>query len=105
METALVLVPLGALAQRSRLDILNLLVSAGDDGLPVGRIGQCLGLRSANLSRHLHRLRRAGLIRQRRDGRRFIYSIEPDAIRAVFSAVSRVFDETGAGAPRPPFDQ
>lgn len=98
METTLALASLGALAQRSRLDILHLLVSAGVEGLPVGRIREKLGLRSANLSRHLHRLHRAGLIRQRRDGRRFIYSIEPDAIDTVFSAVSRVFGEADPDA-------
>jgi ArsR family transcriptional regulator, arsenate/arsenite/antimonite-responsive transcriptional repressor len=67
---------LAALAQESRLDIFRLLVQAGPDGLPVGQIGERLGLPSATLSFHLNQLRHAGLVTFRREGRSLIYGAE-----------------------------
>lgn len=102
MERAIALKSLSALAQRSRLNILSLLVTAGSDGLAAGFIGERLGLRSANLSRHLHRLHRAGLVTLRRDGRRIICAIEPQATDVLFAAVSTVFGHPEAAAGTKP---
>lgn len=60
---------LAALAQDSRLAVYRLLVQAGPDGLPVGEIGERLKLPGATLSNHLNVLRRAGLVRDTREGR------------------------------------
>jgi ArsR family transcriptional regulator len=76
MEKADAVAALAALAQDSRLDIFRLLVQAGPDGLPAGRIGERLGLPAATLSFHLNQLRQAGLVTFRRDGRSLIYSAE-----------------------------
>lgn len=76
MEKAVVVGALGALAQDTRLDIFRLLVQAGSDGLPAGRIGERLDLPPATLSFHLNQLRHAGLIRYRREGRSLIYAAE-----------------------------
>jgi ArsR family transcriptional regulator, arsenate/arsenite/antimonite-responsive transcriptional repressor len=100
METASAFASLGAVAQRSRIDILTLLVEAGEDGLQVGYIGEQLGLKSANLSRHLHRLLRAGLISQRREGRHFIYAINPGASKILLGAVASVFGHTSGDPVR-----
>ncbi|HXS73045.1 MAG TPA: metalloregulator ArsR/SmtB family transcription factor [Rhodanobacteraceae bacterium] len=60
---------LGALAQDSRLAAYRMLVQAGDEGLAVGAIGDRLKLPGATLSNHLNVLRRAGLVRDVREGR------------------------------------
>lgn len=67
---------LAALAQDTRLDIFRMLVRAGPEGLPAGRIGEWLGLPSATLSFHLSQLRHAGLVAFRREGRSLIYTAE-----------------------------
>jgi ArsR family transcriptional regulator, arsenate/arsenite/antimonite-responsive transcriptional repressor len=74
MEKLAAISALAALAQESRLDIFRLLVQAGPEGLPPGKIGDRLGLPPATLSFHLNQLRQAGLITFRRDGRSLIYS-------------------------------
>jgi ArsR family transcriptional regulator len=76
MERTDVITALGALAQETRLDIFRLLVQAGAEGLPAGRIGEHLGLPSATLSFHLNQLRHAGLVTFRREGRSLIYAAE-----------------------------
>lgn len=60
---------LGALAQDSRLAAYRLLVQAGDAGLPVGEIADRLDLPGPTLTAHLNVLRRAGLVRDTREGR------------------------------------
>ena len=76
---------LSALAQNSRLDIFRLLITAGRDGLPAGEIGKELGIPANSLSFHLTRLRYAGLIRGRRDGRQIFYA-------ANFSKMAKLMD-------------
>jgi DNA-binding transcriptional ArsR family regulator len=80
MKKSTVVGALSALAQETRLDIFRLLVQAGTDGVPAGRIATRLGLPSATLSFHLNQLRHAGLIRYRREGRSLIYSAEYGAM-------------------------
>lgn len=65
---------LSALAQETRLQIHRLLVEAGPEGLPAGRIAEALGLPAATLSFHVAQLARAGLAQSRQEGRFVIYS-------------------------------
>jgi ArsR family transcriptional regulator len=65
---------LSALAQESRLAIFRLLIEQGPEGLPVGEIGQRLGLASATLSFHLKELLHAGLVSSRQAGRFIFYA-------------------------------
>jgi len=74
MEKVDALAALAALAQESRLDIYRLLVRAGPEGVPAGRIGSDLGLPSPTLSFHLAQLANAGLVRRRREGRSLFYA-------------------------------
>ena len=74
MEKMDVIAALGALAQETRLDIFRLLVTAGAEGMPAGRIGDRLGLPSATLAFHLKELKHAGLVTFEREGRSLIYS-------------------------------
>jgi DNA-binding transcriptional ArsR family regulator len=77
MEKPSAIAALAALAQESRLDIFRLLVQAGAEGLPAGRIGERLGgMPPATLSFHLNQLRQAGLVTFRREGRSLIYAAE-----------------------------
>lgn len=74
---------LGALAQEHRLALFRLLVQAGDEGLPAGEIAGKLGVPNSSLSFHLGHLTRAGLIRQRRQGRSLIYTADYAAMDAL----------------------
>ena len=65
---------LEALAHETRLGVFRLLVKAGPDGLSAGDIADRMGALQNTMSSHLHKLSRAGIIRNRRDGRRIIYS-------------------------------
>jgi ArsR family transcriptional regulator, arsenate/arsenite/antimonite-responsive transcriptional repressor len=91
MEKTEAVAALGALAQDSRLDIYRLLVQAGPEGLPAGRIGEQLGLPSATLSFHLNTLRHAGLVTFRREGRSLIYAAEYAAMNALLAYLTENF--------------
>jgi len=69
-------VALEALAQESRLGIFRLLVEAGPEGLPAGRIAERMKLPGPTLSFHLAQLKHAGLVACRREGTSLIYSAE-----------------------------
>jgi ArsR family transcriptional regulator, arsenate/arsenite/antimonite-responsive transcriptional repressor len=73
MEKTDAVTALAALAQETRLDIFRLLVQAGADGIPAGKIGEVLGLPSATLAFHLKQLRHAGLVTFTRASRSLIY--------------------------------
>jgi ArsR family transcriptional regulator, arsenate/arsenite/antimonite-responsive transcriptional repressor len=72
METKQALTALAALAHETRLVVFRLLVETGPEGLPVGKIGERLGLAPATLSFHLKELAHADLVTTRHEGR-FIY--------------------------------
>jgi ArsR family transcriptional regulator, arsenate/arsenite/antimonite-responsive transcriptional repressor len=74
METSDAVAALAALAQDNRLEIFRLLVQAGPDGLAAGRVAEALELAPNTLTFHLDRLRVAGLVTVRRDGRSMIYA-------------------------------
>lgn len=76
METKQAVDALAALAQETRLSVYRLLVEAGPDGMPAGRIGEELDLPAPTLSFHLAHLARAGLVRSRQEGRFVIYSTD-----------------------------
>jgi len=65
---------LAALAQDNRLDVFRLLVQAGPEGMSAGRVAEELCLAPNTLTFHFDRLRDAGLVTVRRDGRSMIYA-------------------------------
>jgi ArsR family transcriptional regulator, arsenate/arsenite/antimonite-responsive transcriptional repressor len=87
---------LAALAQDNRLDVFRLLVEAGRDGMPAGHIAASLRLPPNALSFHLDRLREAGLVTARRDGRSMIYAARFEAMN---SLVSYLTDDCCQGRP------
>jgi ArsR family transcriptional regulator len=74
METSKAVTALAALAQENRLDIFRLLVQAGPAGMAAGQIAEQLDLAPNTLTFHFDRLRMAGLVTVRRDGRSMIYA-------------------------------
>lgn len=72
-----------ALGQDNRLDAFRLLVQAGRRGLPAGEIAAALKLAPNTLSFHFDRLRQAGLVTVRREGRSMIYTARFDTMRAL----------------------
>ena len=80
VDRSRVLAALAALAHETRLDLIRLLVSVGDAGMPAGQIAQALGLAGPRLSFHLAALEQAGLIRSRRAARNVFYSVDAPGI-------------------------
>ena len=89
MESEKVVVALEALAQESRLGIFQLLVQAGLEGLPAGRIAERMGLPAPTLSFHLSQLKLAGLIACRREGRSLIYSADFGAMNGLVGFLTK----------------
>jgi ArsR family transcriptional regulator, arsenate/arsenite/antimonite-responsive transcriptional repressor len=79
------LVALAALAQDSRLDVFRLLVEAGREGVPAGSVAETLKLAPNTLTFHFDRLRDAGLVTVRRDGRSMIYSARYETMNALIA--------------------
>ena len=80
-----VLAALAALAQENRLDAYRLLVEAGPEGLPAGEVAAKLGLSPNTLTFHFDRLREAGLVTVRRDGRSMIYAAQFDRMNGLIA--------------------
>jgi DNA-binding transcriptional ArsR family regulator len=85
METIEAVTALAALAQDNRLDIFRLLVQAGPEGLAAGQVAEKLGLAPNTLTFHFDRLRIAGLVTVRRDGRSMIYAARFETMNGLVS--------------------
>ena len=85
MEKTDAVTALAALAQDNRLDAYRLLVQAGRDGMPAGEVAANLGLPPNTLTFHFDRLRQAGLVTVRRNGRSMIYAARYDTINALLA--------------------
>ena len=83
MDASQAVSALGALAQEHRLALFKLLVQAGPEGMPAGRIAEALGVPNSSLSFHLTQLTNAGLITPQRQGRSLIYSADYATMNAV----------------------
>src|SRR3954468_6854942 len=83
MEKMDAVASLAALAQEHRLAVFRLLVQAGPDGLPAGQLADALDLAPNTLTFHFDRLREAGLVTVRRDGRSMIYAAQFDTMNAL----------------------
>src|SRR6202167_655011 len=76
---------LSALAQDNRLDVFRLLVQAGPQGMPAGRVAEAVGLAANTLTFHFDRLRDAGLVTVRRDGRSMIYAARYETMNGLLA--------------------
>lgn len=88
MKKADAVAALAALAQENRLDVFRVLVQAGPEGMAAGEIADTLGLSNSNMTFHFDRLRHAGLIDVRRDGRSMIYTARYESMRELLAYLS-----------------
>src|SRR5215472_14516913 len=85
MEKTVAVAALAALAQDNRLDVFRLLVEAGPEGMPAGSVARALKLAPNTLTFHFDRLRDAGLVTVRREGRSMIYAAQFDTMNALLA--------------------
>lgn len=85
MQSGVVIRALTALAQEYRLAAYRLLVEAGPQGVPAGMLAERLGLPASSMSFHLAQLANAGLVSQRRQGRRIRYTADFSAMQALLA--------------------
>jgi DNA-binding transcriptional ArsR family regulator len=69
-----------ALADSTRRSVLDLLRQGSQ---PAGRIAQAFPVSRPAISKHLRLLRRAHLVRARREGRHRLYQLNPEPLKAV----------------------
>ena len=69
-----------ALSQETRLRVFRLLVEAGPEGLPAGRLSAEIGIPQNTMSFHLNHLANAGIVLSKREGRSVIYSANFEAM-------------------------
>ncbi len=86
-ELATTISALSALAQDTRLKAFRVLMAAGEDGLPAGRVAEEVGVQPNFLTTHLSVLVNSGLVSVQRDGRRMIYRANVDAVRDLMSSL------------------
>ncbi|VVE03602.1 ArsR/SmtB family transcription factor [Pandoraea terrigena] len=83
METNNALEALAALAHSVRLTVFRLLMQAGPEGLPAGRIAELMDMPASSLSFHLKELHHAGLLASRQEGRSIIYMARFETMNAL----------------------
>jgi ArsR family transcriptional regulator len=96
MEKDAAVLALAALAQENRLDAYRLLVQAGPHGMPAGQVADALRLAPNTLTFHFDRLRQAGLVTVRREGRSMIYAARYDTMNALLAYLT---ENCCAGVP------
>jgi ArsR family transcriptional regulator, arsenate/arsenite/antimonite-responsive transcriptional repressor len=89
MEKIAAVAALAALAQDNRLDAYRLLVEAGPGGMPAGEVAAALDLPPNTLTFHFDRLRVAGLVTVRREGRSMIYAARFDTMNALIAYLTK----------------
>ena len=95
------LAALAALAQENRLDAYRLLVQAGPEGLAAGEVATKLRLSPNTLTFHFDRLRMAGLVTVRRQGRSMIYATQYGAMNALLGYLTENCCQGRPCAPAP----
>ena len=87
---------LAALAQSTRLQILDRVSEAGPEGVAAGEIARSLRCPASTLSFHLKELSRTGVLDARHQGRFIHYSLQRSALEALAGYITSL-----AGIPRP----
>src|ERR1700744_643532 len=89
------------LSNSARLHVLWL---AAQDSHDVTALAERTGLGVATMSQHLTKLRLAGLISARREGRRHIYTVDAPRVRRLAPQISAHSPPDGALPPPPPLN-
>lgn len=87
---------LAALAQSTRLQILDRVAEAGSQGVAAGEIARSIRCPPSTLSFHLKELSRTGVLEARSAGRFIIYSLQRPALRELAHYIAGL-----AGPARP----
>jgi DNA-binding transcriptional ArsR family regulator len=98
MEKTDAVAALAALAQDNRLGVFQLLVQAGPSGMAAGEVAEALGIAPNTLTFHFDRLRQAGLISVKREGRSQIYAAQYETMNGLISFLRQ---NCCAGVPSP----
>lgn len=100
-ELTLAATAFAALGSEARLAILRRLVRAGPEGMPIGQLGEDVGVTGSVLTHHLKQLVSAGLVAQRREGRRILTSIVIEEVEGLsrFLISECCADRVGHRAP------
>ncbi|MBG0832315.1 helix-turn-helix transcriptional regulator [Planomonospora sp. ID67723] len=85
------------LSDATRLRLMWLLSS---DEYDVGSLATAIGVARPSVSQHLAKLRLAGLVRTRRDGRRVLYRARDTHVRALIAEALFHADHEVSGLPR-----
>jgi len=88
-KTAEVADMLGALANARRLQILCVLIEAGE--VNVGTLVDRVGISQSAVSQHLAKMREEGILRFRRESQTLWYSIADERIEALMVELHRLF--------------
>src|ERR1700728_375318 len=96
MEKNNIVAARAALAQDNRLDVFRQLVQAGPEGMAAGAVATALDLAPNTLTFHFDRLRQAGLVTVRRDGRSMIYAARLEVMNTLLGFLT---DNCCGGAP------
>ena len=87
-----------ALAEKNRIDILNLLLDEGE--LTVRDVESRLGLSGTNAYYHLSLMMKANVIQARNQGRTVFYAINRQLFRSLCEMLSRYAAGEGGGKER-----
>ena len=81
---------LAALADPTRRSVFERLM---DGPLPVGRVARGLPVSRPAVSQHLKVLKEAGLVRDRPEGNRRVYTIDPEGLGALRRYLDQFWDQ------------
>ena len=96
---------LAALAQPTRLQILDRVSDAGPEGVAAGEIARALRCPASTLSFHLKELSRTGVLEARPEGRFIRYALRRPALQALAGYIAGLAGSTRAGRGRGPGKQ
>lgn len=80
---------LAALAQPTRLQIIDVVGAAGAEGMPAGAIAKAIHCPASTLSFHLKELAQAELLNAQPQGRFIIYSVRKETLTALAEFIGR----------------
>ncbi|MBP6514261.1 MAG: helix-turn-helix transcriptional regulator [Steroidobacteraceae bacterium] len=93
---------LQALAQPTRLRIIDLVSQAGPEGVAAGAIAKAVSAPASTLSFHLKELAQAGILEARPEGRFIYYAARSEALAAVAAFVARWVPAVAAAPAKAP---
>ncbi len=92
---------LSKIGNSTRLEIVRLLVRAGEQGMPVGTIQKQLKIPGSTLTHHIAHLKSAGLIRQEREQATLFCKMEYERLNQLITYLTEeccIDDATSSGS-------